>query len=80
MSEKRESKTQTIVRLAKSAGFDVHTYSPGDVVTRFRFGHGDDYFSMQSSYTALGSAEALVYANGLSDCRAYHLQMIAEGN
>lgn len=77
---KQESKPQAIKRLANLAGFDVHTYSPGDGVTRYRFGHGDDYFSMQSSYTALGASEALAYANGLADCRAYHSQMIADGN
>lgn len=69
--EKRESKPDEIRRLAKYAGFNVHTYLPGDGVTRYRFGHGEDYFSMESSYTALGAKEALAYANGLADCAEY---------
>jgi hypothetical protein len=68
---KNETKLQTIVHLAKSAGFDVRTYSPGDGVTRYRFGHGEDYFSMSSTYTALGTKEALAYASGLADGKAW---------
>ena len=51
-------------------GWTVHTYSPGDGVTRYRFFHNEpesDYFGPASgAYTALGLKEARAFDAGLS--------------
>ena len=51
----------------KPSGLYVHTYSPGDGVTRYRFTKDpkDGYFGPGNGiYTALGWAEATTYATG----------------
>lgn len=55
---------------AKSLGIRVHTYSPGDGVTRYRFfrywSDVDSYFSGPGIYTALGIREAETFLDGFS--------------
>lgn len=51
-------------------GWEVHTWSPGDGVTRYRFFErapkGQTYFGPDNGrYTALGYKEAVQYAQGL---------------
>jgi hypothetical protein len=51
-------------------GWQVHTWSPGDGQTRYRFFHNapasQTYFGPASGqYTALGFREAQAYASGL---------------
>ena len=50
--------------------WQVHTYSPGDGVTRYRFFHNapakQTYFGpANGAYTALGMKEAVAFAAGL---------------
>lgn len=55
---------------AKAAGLSVHTWSPGDGVTRYRFfdlpeSEHQSYFGPASGrYTALGLKEAWAFVSG----------------
>jgi hypothetical protein len=51
-------------------GYSVHSYSPGDGVTRYRFFRGaptkQTYFGPASGiFTALGFKDAYIYAQGI---------------
>jgi hypothetical protein len=52
---------------AKSHGLSVHAWSPGDGLTRYRFGETPntiDYFQHGGLFTALGIREAEIYLAG----------------
>ena len=70
---KRTTKREHLEAICAGVGFYFATYSPGDGVTRYRFypdtardedGAKHDYFSGDGEWTALGYAEAEVYAVG----------------
>lgn len=63
---KRKSRLQEL-RESLPAGFGVDSYGPGDGVTRYRFFASEpvEYFAGRGIYTALGIAEAEVFASGL---------------
>ncbi len=70
---KRTTKREHLEAICAGVGFYFATYSPGDGVTRYRFypdtardedGAKQDYFSGDGEWTALGYAEAEVYAVG----------------
>lgn len=52
--------------LLRGTGLAVHTYSPGDGITRYRFGFGDSYFTMEREATVLGFAQAEAFAMGVA--------------
>lgn len=70
---KRTTKREHLEAICRGVGFYFATYSPGDGITRYRFypdaagqenGARHDYFSGEAEWTALGYAEAEVYAVG----------------
>lgn len=67
-----------LLRMCREAGMHCATYSPGDGVTRYRFGPADpgsladgspDYFAMSAWYTCLGWKEASAYIRGFLAAR-----------
>ena len=62
------TKREQLAELAKRAGLNVRTYSPGDGVTRYRFFYASDdstYFGPSNGlFTALGIKEAMAYVQG----------------
>ena len=48
---------------AERVGIAVSTWSPGDGITRYRFGT-EGYDGADGDYTALGSTQAMVYLRG----------------
>jgi len=55
-----------IKRRAEELCLVVHTYSPGDVITRYRFHRPGvkSYFEDSGIYTALGKKEAEIFLRG----------------
>ena len=69
-SLKPRTRYELIKERASRVGLDYDTWSPGDGVTRHRFGRPyateiePDYFGMDKAYTALGAKEAETFLRG----------------
>ena len=77
MPTKKKTRLEELQEYAKGVGLTVHTWSPGDGVTRYRFfdrpGPGQTYFGPASAtYTALGLKEAWNYVYGFGGGRGGH--------
>jgi len=63
----RNKRKAHLIYLAKDAGLNVATHSPGDGATRYRFFKGlrpVSFFSDRGLYTALGISEAETWLAG----------------
>lgn len=70
IKEKKKTKIEQVQETLPKE-WRVFSYSPGDGITRYRFfkspPNGQNYFGPENgSYTALGFAEAIAYARGVS--------------